>query len=89
MRGHAQQDIFKVDVGREVNQFAALHERVEQRRAARALEADLLRHKDQWNGGLNKDGVYRTLTENGRLKKMVADRDLEIDVLKEITRKKW
>ena len=24
--------------------------------------------------------------ENGRLKKMVADRDLEIDVLKEITR---
>ena len=38
MRGHAQQDIFKVDVGREVNQMAALHERVEQRRAARALE---------------------------------------------------
>jgi transposase-like protein len=28
-------------------------------------------------------------TENGRLKKMVADRDLEIDVLKEITRQKW
>ena len=27
--------------------------------------------------------------ENGRLKDMVADRDLEIDVLKEITRKKW
>ena len=27
--------------------------------------------------------------ENGRLKKMVADRDLEIDVLKEVTRKKW
>ena len=27
--------------------------------------------------------------ENARLKKMVADRDLEIDVLKEITRKKW
>jgi putative transposase len=27
--------------------------------------------------------------ENGRLKKMVADRDLEIDVLKELTRKKW
>ena len=26
--------------------------------------------------------------ENGRLKKMVAERDLEIDVLKEITRKK-
>ena len=27
--------------------------------------------------------------ENGRLKKMVADRDLELDILKEITRKKW
>ena len=27
--------------------------------------------------------------ENGRLKKMVADRDLEVDVLKEITRKTW
>jgi len=27
--------------------------------------------------------------ENGRLKKMVADRDLEIDVLKEIRRKPW
>jgi transposase-like protein len=27
--------------------------------------------------------------ENARLKKMVADRELEIDVLKEITRKKW
>jgi len=27
--------------------------------------------------------------ENGRLKNMVADRDLDIDVLKEITRKKW
>jgi transposase-like protein len=27
--------------------------------------------------------------ENGRLKRLVADRDLEIEVLKEITRKKW
>ena len=27
--------------------------------------------------------------QNGRLKKMVADRELEIDVLKEITRKQW
>jgi len=27
--------------------------------------------------------------ENGRLKKRVADRDLELDVLKEITRKQW
>jgi transposase-like protein len=27
--------------------------------------------------------------ENGRLKKILADRDNELDVLKEITRKKW
>ena len=27
--------------------------------------------------------------ENHRLKEMVADRDLELDVLKEITRKRW
>jgi transposase-like protein len=27
--------------------------------------------------------------ENGRLKRLVADRDLEIEVLKEITKKKW
>ena len=27
--------------------------------------------------------------ENGRLKKMVAERELELDVLKEIARKKW
>ncbi len=27
--------------------------------------------------------------ENGRLKKMVADRDLEIEVMKEIAAKKW
>jgi len=27
--------------------------------------------------------------ENQRLKRLVADRDLELDVLKEITRKQW
>jgi putative transposase len=27
--------------------------------------------------------------ENGRLKKLVAERDLEIEVMKEISRKKW
>ena len=27
--------------------------------------------------------------ENARLKKLVAERDLEVEVLKEITRKKW
>lgn len=28
-------------------------------------------------------------TENSKLKKLLADRDLEIDVMKEISRKKW
>ena len=28
-------------------------------------------------------------TENGRLKKLVAERDLEIEVMKEIALKKW
>ena len=28
-------------------------------------------------------------TENARLKKMLAERDLEIDVMKEIAKKKW
>ena len=27
--------------------------------------------------------------ENGRLKKMVAERDLELEVMKEINAKKW
>jgi transposase-like protein len=27
--------------------------------------------------------------ENGRLKKLVAERDLELDVMREINRKKW
>ena len=32
--------------------------------------------------------LHQLEQENGRLKKMVVDRDLEIDILKEITRKK-
>jgi len=28
-------------------------------------------------------------TENAKLKKLVAERDLEIDIMKEINRKKW
>ena len=28
-------------------------------------------------------------TENGRLKRLLADRDLEIEVMKEISAKKW
>ena len=27
--------------------------------------------------------------ENGKLKKLLAERDLEIDVMKEVSRKKW
>jgi putative transposase len=27
--------------------------------------------------------------ENGKLKKLLAERDLEIDVMKEINRRKW
>jgi len=27
--------------------------------------------------------------ENGRLKKLLAERDLEIEVMKEVSRKKW
>jgi len=34
-------------------------------------------------------GLRQLKHENGRLKKMVADLDLELDVLKEITRKQW
>ena len=43
-------------------------------------------------GSLEPSDVKRSRQleqENGRLKKMVPDRDLEIDVLKEITRNKW
>ena len=28
-------------------------------------------------------------TENGRLKRLLADRDLEIEVMKEISARKW
>lgn len=28
-------------------------------------------------------------TENGRLKKLLAERDLEIEIMKEIVSKKW
>lgn len=43
-------------------------------------------------GELNADDVkeLKGLTqENARLKKLLAERDLEIEVMKEITRKKW
>lgn len=43
-------------------------------------------------GGMNANDAKRLKyleTENGKLKKMLADRLLEIDVLKEINAKKW
>jgi putative transposase len=43
-------------------------------------------------GEMNTDDVKNLKTleqENGRLKKLLAERDLEIEVMKEITRKKW
>lgn len=43
-------------------------------------------------GGMNADEAKRLKTlevENAKLKKMLADRMLEIDVLKEINAKKW
>lgn len=43
-------------------------------------------------GAMNPDEVKRPRqleAENARLKKMLAERDLEIDVMKEIAAKKW
>ncbi len=43
-------------------------------------------------GGMNQDEVRRLRqleVENSRLKKLLAERDLEIEVMKEINAKKW
>jgi putative transposase len=43
-------------------------------------------------GEMNADDVKNLKAleqENARLKKLLAERDLEIEVMKEITRKKW
>ena len=43
-------------------------------------------------GGFQPDDVRRLKQleqENGRLKKLVAERDLELEVMKEIAAKKW
>ena len=42
--------------------------------ALEAVDVKRLRHLEQ---------------ENGKLKKLLAERDLEIDVMKEVSRKKW
>jgi putative transposase len=49
----------------------------------------------QWKrkfGGMDVDDAKRLKsleTENGKLKKMLADRMLEIEILKEVNAKKW
>ena len=43
-------------------------------------------------GGMNVSEAKRLKeleTENARLKKLLAERDLEIEVMKEVTAKKW
>lgn len=43
-------------------------------------------------GGMEKQEVKRLKsleTENSRLKKLLAERDLEIEIMKEIAAKKW
>jgi putative transposase len=58
-------------------------------------ETELDRAREVWRkkfGQLDTDEVKRLKaleTENARLKKMLVDRDLEIEVMKEINAKKW
>ena len=40
-------------------------------------------------GGCRRQEARQLEQENARLKKIVAERDLEIDVMKEIAAKKW
>ncbi len=54
-------------------------------------EATFHRWRNQY-GGLKADGVKRLKSleaENARLKRITADKDLEIDALREISRAKW
>ena len=54
-------------------------------------EQSYYRYRKEY-GGLNVEQARKLKQlelENGRLKKLVAERDLEIEVMKEIQRKKW
>ena len=54
-------------------------------------EATFHRWRNQY-GGLKADDVKRLKSleaENARLKRIVADKELEIDALREISRTKW
>jgi putative transposase len=57
----------------------------------RITQTTLFRWRRKFSGLEPNQAVelQRTLKENARLKKIVADRDLEIEILKEINAKKW
>jgi transposase-like protein len=54
-------------------------------------EASIYRWRQQFAGMAVSDvrELKRTQDENARLKKLLAERDLEIEVMKEIQAKKW
>jgi putative transposase len=57
----------------------------------RITQTTLCRWRKKFSGLEPNQAVelQKTLKENTRLKKMVAERDLEIEILKEINAKKW
>ena len=57
----------------------------------RITQTTLCRWRKKFSGlEPNQAGeLQRVVKENNRLKKLVAERDLEIEVLKEINAKKW
>ena len=60
-------------------------------RELEVAEQTYYRWRNQY-GGMKADDAKRLKeleTENARLKKLVAERDLEIEVMKEVSRKKW
>ncbi len=54
-------------------------------------EATFYRWKQQYGGleACEARELKQLREENAKLKKLVAERDLEIDVMKEVARKKW
>ena len=57
----------------------------------RVTQTTLFRWRRKFGGLEPKQAVelQRLQRENGRLKKLVVERDLEIEILKEINAKKW
>jgi hypothetical protein len=58
---------------------------------ARAARADHLRLAEAARdaGGTDAKRLKQLEAENARLKKLLAERDLEVDVMKEINARKW